>query len=430
MGQIRNLQTDYLRQGSEPITYERYDSEGVFIETINEDVLYQVPSQLTPLNRDLVKAYEKPLKEVKFSTELSFVYFRNENAHFLYDDNNWIIGDPETYGTNGVITHTGENAKAVSGNKYFKTTVPWDETYQLDDTRLIRNDHQYTTAKVNVPYEIQFSHYIDGTEGNNYSIDVRFFVQETYNSNIIAFWDEDTATGTKYYHFERDEWVTSAADIGGSSRRFESSTTNNWETHRISIKPYTPSSSSVSSVYIGVVFFYPVPSGHSEVGGYNAYYLDNIGMGQSIDVKFNKITAVRKQYDYVGTYTGKYESQDNALSNEAKTTEYFMGKVDGSYKRTRDTAAKTLEAIITQEILNDSRDFMTMYEGTFRAKRNGHLSLHHKLWIDFGADILQEPVSCYLDAMKYDVKASEYQIRMHVPNQDDDVGSTYNVYVE
>jgi len=56
--------------------------------------------------------------------------------------------------------------------------------------------------------------------------------------------------------------------------------------------------------------------------------------------------------------------------------------------------------------------------------------LHNKLWIDFGADLLQEPVSCYLDAMKYDVKASEYSIRMHVPNQDDDVGSTYNVIVE
>jgi len=417
MGQIRNYQTDYLRQGSEPITYERYDSEGVFIETVNEDILYQVPSQLTPLNRDLVKAYEKPLKEVKFVTDLNFIYFKNENAHFLYGDRHWILGDAETYGTNAIISQDGEQAKAVSGNKYFKSTMPYDEVFQLSDQFLmIKNDYQYCQVDTNTFLNINFNYYIDGTDLNQYNIITNAWVEETYG-------------GTRYnYNFETKEWEEGAG--AGQANRVKTTTTNNWGAASLILEPYEPTSTSIGKVYFGVQFNYPTPNGHSEVGGYDAIYLDNIGIGQSIDASFNKITSIRKQYDYAGTYTGKYESQNNALSNEAKTTEYFLGKVDGTYKRTRDTAAKTLEAIITQEILNDSRDFMTNYEGTFRAKRNGHLSLHHKLWIDFGADILQEPVSCYLDAMKYDVKASEYQIRMHVPNQDDDVGSTYNVYVE
>lgn len=423
MGQIRNYQTDALRQGSENIFYERYDFDGNFIETINENILYKSPDKLTPLNRDLVKTYEKPLKQANFTTELNFVYFRNENAHFLYDDRHWIIGDGETYGTNAVVSHEDEPAKAVSGNKYFKSTVPYDETFQLAEAKMIRNDHQYTTAQVNVPYQVQFSHHIDGTEGNNYSINMRLFVQETYDSDVLA-------SGTSYYHFGRGEWVTSATDIGGSAKTFTSSTTNGWETHSVNVNPYEPSANSVSSVNVGVIFFYPTNSGHSEVGGYTAYYMDNIGFGQSIEAKFNKVTAARKQYDYAGTFTGVYDSNENILSNEAKSTEYFMGKIEGKYKRKRDTAGKTLEAIITQEILNDSRDFMVKYEGTFRGRRDGHLSLHNKVWVDFGADTLQEPVSCYLDAMKYDVKASEYSIRMHTPNQDDDVGSTYNVIIE
>ena len=73
---------------------------------------------------------------------------------------------------------------------------------------------------------------------------------------------------------------------------------------------------------------------------------------------------------------------------------------------------------------------MRKYEGTFRAANNNFLGLHNKIWIDYGSDSLQEPVSCYIDAMKYDVKYAEYDIRMHIPNQDDDVDTTYNVLLE
>jgi hypothetical protein len=32
--------------------------------------------------------------------------------------------------------------------------------------------------------------------------------------------------------------------------------------------------------------------------------------------------------------------------------------------------------------------------------------------------------------MKFDVKKAQYDIRMHVPNQDDDVATTYSVIAE
>ena len=47
---------------------------------------------------------------------------------------------------------------------------------------------------------------------------------------------------------------------------------------------------------------------------------------------------------------------------------------------------------------------------------------HNKIWIDFSASVLREPVSCYIDSFKYNVKGNAYDIEMHLPNQDDDQG--------
>ena len=158
-------------------------------------------------------------------------------------------------------------------------------------------------------------------------------------------------------------------------------------------------------------------------------FIDNIRIAESHETE-NTIVSRRKQFDQNGTYTAKYELKDNVLSNQGKNFDYFIGKIDDDFKRPRDTANKTLEQIITQDVINDSRDFMRKYEGTFRAANNNFLGLHNKIWIDYGSDSLQEPVSCYIDAMKYDVKYAEYDIRMHIPNQDDDVDTTYNVLLE
>lgn len=422
MGQIRTYQTDYLRQGTEQISFKRFTYDGTYQETIDANVLINCPEDVVPLNRSLQKLYEKPLKEVNFSTDLTYVYFKNENAQFLYDNRHWILGSTESLGLgdNEIISHDDQDVKSVSGNKYFKSTFPVDETFQLSDNKMIRNDHQYCLLKPNVPYKFHFGYYVDGTEGNNYNFNVRFFVQETYNADILA-------AGTKYYHFENEEWVDTSALIGGSGARVSTAITNNWATHELDIKPYEPSGSTVSQVYVGVIIFYPSKDGHSEAGGYTALYLDNLGIGQSVDATFKKIVAQRKQLSFAGTFTGIYESNNNFLSNQAKSTEFYIGKIPGNFERPRDSVVKTIEQIITQEIINDSRNYMTKYEGIFRNRGDINLGLHNKIWIDFGIDTLQEPVSCYIDAMKFDVKASQYDIRMHIPNQDDDVLTTYKV---
>ena len=51
----------------------------------------------------------------------------------------------------------------------------------------------------------------------------------------------------------------------------------------------------------------------------------------------------------------------------------------------------------------------------------------HKLWVNFGTAVLQEPVSCIIDSLEYNVKQNTYNIIMHIPNADDDIIS-YDTY--
>ena len=38
-----------------------------------------------------------------------------------------------------------------------------------------------------------------------------------------------------------------------------------------------------------------------------------------------------------------------------------------------------------------------------------------------------EPVACIVDGMEYNVKQNTYKVKMHVPNQDDDITNTLQV---
>ena len=158
-------------------------------------------------------------------------------------------------------------------------------------------------------------------------------------------------------------------------------------------------------------------------------YFDNVRISETIQFD-GGISSIRKQYDYANGLTGIYKSEGNIFSNEAGSVEKYIGKFTGGFKRSRDTVTKTVEQLVTQEILNDNRDYLTKYEGTFKNRSDYNITPHKKIWIDFGEDLLEEPVSCYVDSIKFDVKAAIYDIQMHVPNQDDDIDSTYEVIIE
>ena len=108
---------------------------------------------------------------------------------------------------------------------------------------------------------------------------------------------------------------------------------------------------------------------------------------------------------------------------------YKYANVSGDYYRSRDDHAsfvKSIEEIVSQQIMNDYRSFVVRYEGDlYNQGTLVPLSLHNKVWIDFGTGVLQEPVSCYIDSMTYNVKRNVFTVVMHIPNQDDDITSDF-----
>ena len=416
MGLIRDEQTNFLRQGKEQINYKRFSYDGAYVETVDEDVLIHCPDDLIPLDRNLTKLYEKPLKEVHFISEPLVNYYINENAQFLNGSEGWVITTASQLYTNEIADDVyllEERPKALSGSKYFRTT---NNYVLVAEKNMLATNHLTTKIRANQEIKFSFDVYFDGQDADaSWFQSYQLTVQEVYNSDITI--------GGKPFNFDTNSWETSYTFRFGKSSALKPGV---WHKISLSIPAYVPSSDSVTDVFVS--FSLRTPYSSDPIYGEATYY-DNVRLSETIQFD-GGVSSVRKQYGYNGTFTGIYKSEGNIFSNELADNENYIGKFSGGFKRPRDTQNKTIEQIVTKEILNDNRDYLTKYEGTFKNKGDYNLAPHKKVWVDFGNDILQEPVSCYIDSLKFNVKEAIYDIKMHVPNQDDDVDSSYEVIIE
>jgi len=418
MGQIRTYQTDYLRTGSEQINYKRFDSDGVYIETVDDNILINCPTDVVPLDRSLQKLYDKPLNKVKFTSTLINYNPKTSNSQFLFDDEGWVLG---TGGLNHtaatVVEDTNYDVKALSVNKFLTASG------SLVTADIIKTKLSDTTIRQSLPIIISFSYYIKDnaippftTIVGDYRFDIRAKVDASGDGSVDHI-----------YNFDTDEWE----ELNGQSYNYQllNNETGKWVGFTKTIQPffYRNAQGGLIDVFdkeIEISISYP-----NNLDTSDQTFIDNFSVSEKIESNISKITNVRERFSYDSGYTGEYETE-SIMSNELKNNIGFFGRIQGNYKRLRDGAGKTLEAIITQEIINDSRDHLTKYEGDFRNVGENNVGLHNKIWVDFGADTLEEPVSCYIDAMTFNVKRGDYQIRMHVPNQDDDYPTTYKSIAE
>jgi len=415
MGRIRVLQQDYLEGGQELIDYKIYDYNGNYVNTVNENILYKTKRDLIPLNQDLVKEYERPFKKVSVETDLTNLYFKNQNAHFLFGDEKYTIQPPDT-GTAAIISDSLEPVNALSGTKYFKST---ETTQETTATSMIAISREHLTFPQGKPMTVGFNYYLaTDDDTDKYEFRIKVGLQHTFAAQ---------GNYDKEYDFDNDEWIdyTHGSNTGNMSRTSnETSTVNSWGKLTVNLKPYTTTSTD-NDVHIDIHIcrLKNVPSGSNP--DFSAVYIDNFFIAETVELSDNKIVSTRTQNPNNGTYSAHEEKKGLIMSNEAENTDYFIGKIEGDFKRERDTVGKKLEQIITAEMLNDYRKFVPHYEGTFRDISLRPMAFHNKIHVDFGDDVFQEDASCYIDKMKFNVKAAEYDITMHVPNQDNDVSSFY-----
>lgn len=412
MGSIQSSQSNLLQGNTEQITYKVFDSEGVFIRSEDANILIKAPKELAPVNSDLVIERERPLKKVEFITDLKGIFYKNKNANFINGDANYTIQTPNTNKTSDVRSDANETVDALTGGKYFfsNDNVAHGGGNNVSMVSMTQSTNPISQLK---PLEVGFNYHIKTTDET-----------DSYELSIKAFLEETAGTPLKQYNFDNEVWEDYPSSSSVQSRKIvKTSTVNNWGKISQNIKQYD-SASVTTDVFMNIAIN-RVKSVGGGIEGFVSIYIDNFYIGETNDVVNDKLISRRKQIPVNGNYSGEQKNEKNTISNVAKTTDYFIGKYDGTFKRLRDSTAKSMEQIITAEMLNDYRIYLSRYEGTFQNNSIEHIGLHNKVHIDFGGETYQDPVSCYIDAMKFNVKSAEYDMTLHMPNQDNDVATTF-----
>ena len=84
-----------------------------------------------------------------------------------------------------------------------------------------------------------------------------------------------------------------------------------------------------------------------------------------------------------------------------------------------------IEEIVTQQRINDFRQYSKTYEGDFYNQvQYDMLSMAYKFFINFATP---ETDSAIMDSIKLSVKSNVYTVRCHIPNNYTDIANNYRV---
>jgi hypothetical protein len=399
---IRASETSSLQtNGTETIKYFIYNSSGVYQSDSSVDVLSQVPSDLQPLNNSLVKEYLRPLNQYIIEVETTNNFF---------DVDRVINGGFEHAGTNWTLTNaTIDTSFAFKGNRSVKTTNV--VTSASSTTVVLQNSTGIeVTSNTAIADTLIINNYFDSTSGNDRGFRFQIKIVEVGPG----------AADTYYWNQSSGAWTTSA-----TINEQEVDTNRRWKKYTYNLDPY-PAGNTAN--YELTLYLYSAYQ-NTSTSGFNEMYYDSIQLeyknydGTNRTDIFSKFDLLQFIRSRTADLSGVKESGGFYFTNDK------YGRILGDYYRSRDKTnyLKSIEKITTQQVMNDYRNFVVRYEGDLYNNNTNPIGLHNKVWINFGTSVLQEPVSCYLDNITYNVKRNLYSVVMHVPNQDDDITSDFTI---
>ena len=395
---IRAAETASLQANNdEDIKYHIYNSAGVYQSTSTVDVLSIVPSDLQPIGNNLTKEYLRPLKEYIQSVNMAGFFSTNiiNNSGFEFGTSGWTL-------TNSSVV----NNFSFQGDASLKSTNLKTSTSATGVTATLVNYFDEAGSSF-IGYKLKLNNFFNSTSNV-----VRGF---RWQVKAVAFvLPGDPPVATRYW--SGNTWTTTATIN-------EVNIVNNrrWKSYDFTA-PALPNGSWRLYFYLYDPFQTGSTSGFTDTH-WDSIILDKVyinadGQRSEIFQKFDLLQFVRKR---TGNFSGILNLDGLILTNQ----EY--SKISGEFYRSRDKTnyLKSIEQITTQQVINDYRDFVIRYEGDLYNNNVLPLGLHNKIWINFGSSVLQEPVSCYIDSMSYNVKKNTYNIIMHIANQNDDLSSDF-----
>ena len=397
---IRAAETTSLQTNNdEDIKYHIYNSSGVYQSTSTVNVLKSTPTNMIPLGQDLNREFLRPLKQYSQVVNMSGFFSNNiiGNAGFEFGSDGWSLTNSTVvsdFSFQGDRSLKSTNIKTSEG----ATGVTAELATYIDEAGV---DH--------IAYKLKLNNFFKSS--NSVARGFRFQIKL-----IAVVIPGDPAVADRYWSNSSNAWVTS-----NTINTVDVVTNNRWKSYDFNID-------SLPNGSWQLYFFLFDPFQNGSTTGFTdchwdsiileREYIDDNNVRTDLFEKFDLLEFIRKR---TGDLSGVKKSDGFILTNEQ------YSKVGGNWFRSRDKTnfVKSLERITTQQVMNDFRSFVTRYEGTLYNADNDPVSMHNKIWVNFTTSVLQEPVSCIIDSIKYNVKRNVYQTVMHVPNQDDDIASDF-----
>jgi len=428
MGAIRTEQTRLLQEnGTENIEFFVYDKDGNSKATLKQtkDVLKQIPSNLTPINDDLVAEYQRPLRDAVKTVKSSPSYLINKNPNFRYNSFNWDI--TATLASVQIPSQIIANVQPISG------------IYCLYQENLATAESKTTHMIKNILSDSPI------VSGRDISIVWNYYIQSFLGlplvEQYISIGLDSTNNGTinKMYNFEENKFETGTFTDAKFFKKIDYTELNSWNKYQTTLQVNL--TSTETNPHIEVKLF----EARSFVTLGGKFFLDGFSISQKAISTTKTITRRRGTFLLTGllssfnvssedekSISGEYKQKQIILSNELDRLD--VSAIEFVYARKdrpgNAILTNTLDSCVLQEIINDYRNPLKRYEGSFYKDDSDVVPIYfyNKVWVNFGTTVLQEPVACIIDQMEYNVKQNNYRIIMHIPNQDDDqvAFNTYN----
>ena len=467
---IRDAETKMLQQNkSESPEFRIYDTSGNFSSSTTEDIFLETKTDLTPLGNDLVVEYIPPARIVE-NTENFSAY--NLQLNSLISDPTFELPTSGWTITSGRAA-IGEYPYLISGKKSARTNLSVSNTSTFSPMLTASTGERDWAA--NTKMKLNVNYYLDGTLSTSAQpFAILYQISITYEVNTIPT--------TNYFNVETQGWESAAvtnietiedantfSDFSADIKSF--GTYRPDATFRVIIGlPYKATGTSFSYLYLDDVTF-----------GFERTLADNLVSIRERTVNSNKLESEyvphKKTYNLVRARDKRVSempfAQDTITQQKMNDYRSHVSRYEGTFYNNNKTpvspknkiwvnfSKKFVTATFTQsntttlasgdvDVVNDKIGwYVTGGSITTPVKITNITSGAPPYYTldtaisfssgdefalsDFNAVKLpvsneyptHEPVSCMIDSMEYNVKANTVSVVMHVPNQDDDVSSTF-----
>ncbi len=399
--------TSLVNNGTESIKYRIFNNLFVMQSDSTVNVLKIVPDNLIPIENSLLKEYLRPLDIFRITHQTSQFLSVNliGNSGFEHGTAGWT-----TYSSTGT-TSPGEISTdfAKQGRKSYKNTQT--QTNETGTRKTITKTVDVANSSF-LSYNLKVNSYFDTNSGYG-SVSFRFLIK------IVE--QGPGASLTRYWNNTNQQWVASETVNIQSAEEVDA-----WDEFKYNLGVLPIAGLMTIDLYEPFV---------QNSGGLNAIYYDNVTLefkrfeNNTESDFFSKIDGFtyERQRTSGSDLSGVLELTDLQLANN----NYNNSSSTKQFARPRDDNAnfvKSIEQIISQQVINDYRLNVVRYEGKLYNTQNDPIALNNKVWINFDTENppeLREPVSCYIDGMTYNVINNTFEVVMHIPNQNDDQSSDF-----